>query len=568
MKRSDKPRTLLHALLCALAVSAAALTGCVERDDTLGANLVPDNQQLKAGYVSLPALPKSGAAANPRKYVETRLFQTDSIRASNISNGYMGTMFSDTLGQRTAGFLTQYVSYYKVDEGYFGFRPIFDSAQLLLSINAYGSDTLTEQTFAVYEITSNEYLRRKPLGPGKSQRDTAFYLDFNPRDVSYLEGADKNIVGEKLFTFTLGGDNGPSKAAVTMTPTSAGREFVKRLMLHGDDYVEGTPIDYSVYDPEHLDKWVERFKGLYIEPETRFTASKDNAPQGTIYTTDLSATGLSIYGRNRREEDPTLIKDTIGMVYYFYDSYQSEFGNVSINVVDRNYDAATSPAKISLDDAREYLSKGTLNPDRPENPRAYVEGMGGVITELTLTGEFFDELEHIIADENAASGKDFSTLAFSRACISFYFPSSSHDWTQIDPTNPGRLIEEMSGAPSRLGLYTDYKSLTAIADYLYVYENTYGTSISYGGYINRSRGCYVMDITGYLQEVWNSYLQEKRAAETENRAVELKNVANRTIYLGPEAYSLFSVPTTVLQGEADASNPAPIRFDLTYNLLK
>ncbi len=568
MKRSDKLRTLLHALLGALAVSAAALTGCVERDDTLGANLVPDNQQLKAGYVSLPALSQDDAAANPRKYVETRLFQTDSIRASNISNGYLGTMYSDTLGQRSAGFLSQYVSYYKVDEGYFGFRPIFDSAQLLLSINAYGSDTLTEQTFAVYEVTSNEYLHRKPVAPGKSQRDTAFYLDFDPRNVSYIDGADKSIVGEKLFTFTLGGDNGPSKAAVTMTPTPAGREFVKRLMLHGDDYVEGTPIDYSIYDAEHLDKWVERFKGLYIEPETRFTSSKDNAPRGTIYATDLSATGLSIYGRNRREEDPTLIKDTIGMVYYFYDTYQSAFGNVSINVVDRDYDAATSPAKISLDDAREYLAPGKLNTARPENPRAYVEGLGGVITELKLTREFFEEIEGIIADENAASGKDFTTLAFSRACISFYFPSSSHDWTLIDPANPGRLIEEMSGAPSRLGLYTDYKSLTAIADYLYVYENTYGTAIAYGGYINRSRGCYVMDITAYLQEVWNSYLQEKRAAEAEQRAVDPNNVKNRTIYLGPEAYSLFSVPATVLQGEADASNPAPIRFDLTYNLLK
>ena len=61
----------------------------------------------------------------------------------------MGSMLSDTFGLRTAGFLTQYVPY-EIDSCYFGFRPILDSAIILLSISSYGSDTLTPQLYNVY----------------------------------------------------------------------------------------------------------------------------------------------------------------------------------------------------------------------------------------------------------------------------------------------------------------------------------------------------------------------------------------------------------------------------------
>lgn len=90
-------------------------------------------------------------------------------------------MLSDTFGLRTAGFLTQYLNVYKVKEGYFGYRPIFDSAQILITITSYGNDTLTPQKYNVYEIKSNKYLTEKPGSPrGKTERDTVFYLNFDP----------------------------------------------------------------------------------------------------------------------------------------------------------------------------------------------------------------------------------------------------------------------------------------------------------------------------------------------------------------------------------------------------
>lgn len=549
MKQFNNFRRKLLPVAALAAVIAAVFAGCTKVDDTLGGNLIPDNQQMKAGYVEL-----RGEGLNPKKYVETRLFQSDSLISSNISYGYFGTILNDTLGERKAGFLSQMINYYKVDEGYFGYEPIFDSAQIMLKITSIGSDSLTEQTFAVYEIISNDYIDKKPISAGKSQADTTFYINFNPQNPNGDGSAEKVYDENKpLFTFKLGGEGTtPSTTtSITMTPTEEGRDYVKRLMLQkkGEKYYN----DYSIYSPDSLEYWVKEFKGLYIAPDPKTPITENG--KGTIFATSLDYSGLAVFGRNRVKDDPTLIKDTIGMVYYFYES-GTEFGNVSVNTISHKYNDQV----IDIDQARES------NTDRLPDPRVFVEGMGGVVTEMTFTPEFFAELENVIAEENEKEGKDFKTLAFSQAKMSVYFTESEYEWEELT-FGPG-LIAEMNAFPSRLGLYTNFKTLTPISDYAYSYEQNYNTTLSYGGYINRSRGCYVMDITGYMQQLWNSYIKAKEAAGGVIDDIDWTKVTNRTVYIGPEAYSLYSSSFGVLQGMTDPVNKAPIRFDLAYNLIK
>ena len=530
-----------------LAVAAALLCSCTTVDDSLGSNIVPETQQMKAGHLRLDDV--------RRRYVETRLFQTDSIVSSNLGYGYMGREKNDTIGVRTAGFLTQYLNYYTVDKGYFGFRPIFDSAMLMLSIEGYGADTLTPQEFRIYEVIDNGYLADKG--------DTTFYLSFDPFD------PEKPVVDpEPLFTFTFpdGKTTGPATATVRLYPTDKGQRFVlDRLMLQGEEMrgTDGEP-DYSIYEAGNEMKWVEAFKGLYICP----AEEQAEAGKGTIYATKLEASGLAVYGRNRVENDPSLIKDTIGMAYLFYDSYTTEAGNVSINTLKRDY----AGSLIDLADARE--PEAGADDTRPLDSRVVVEGMGGVVTEIRFAKEFFSALEDAIAEANEAGGTAFNTLAFSQARMFVYFADSDYDWQQIAGGNVARLIAEMNGAPSRIGLYTDFKRRTGIADYAYLYEKTYDATIAYGGYVDRSHGCYTMDITGYVQTLWNNYLAA-RDAEGGLDAIDWddpKSVKNRTIYIAPEAYGLYTTAFAVAQGMADAgdgrANTAPIRFELTYNLLK
>lgn len=528
------------ALLAALATAPAA---CTTVDDSLGSNLVPDNQQMLAGYTTLPR--KGERAA---RYVETRLFQTDSIISSNLGYGYMGSEKNDTLGVRTAGFLTQFLddmdgTFYP---GIFGYRPFADSVLLQLSIAQYGADTLTPQAYCIYEITSNDYLN--------DNADTTFYLNFDPAEFVSKKPLFK-------FTFPDGKRTGPATTGVRLEITDEGESFIGRLMLQEGTYKD----DYSIYTTrDSLPHWLEEFKGLYIRPESDQTAKG----KGSIYATTLSSSFLTIYGRNRVEEDPSLIRDTLQLRYVFYHTGSNVYGNVSVNTLKRDY---AQGSMIVPADVREP-QPGMPDTRKPDT-RLMVEGMGGVVTQITFAQPFFDELEALIAEADE-DGQNYSTLAFSQFRMSVYFSGSAYDPTEIDPANPGRLIDEMDLAPQRIGLYTDYKTLTPVADYNYTSEKNNSSYTSYyDGYIKRSRGCYTMDITSYAQTLWNDYLAERAAAEAEGRDVNLDNVKNRSIYAAPEAYELYTSAFGVLQGmaseEGDATqNNAPIRFEIAYNLIK
>lgn len=539
---------MLRSTAVAVALAAAALAGCTKVDDTLGGNLIPDDQHMKAGYVSLSARLANGEL-NPKKYVETRLYRTDSLLASNISYGYIGSMLSDTFGLRTAGFLTQMVGF-PLEEGYFGQRPIFDSAIILFTVSEHGADTLTPQVYNVYEVVSNDYLTEK------EKKDTAFYLNF-------IEEVDKYIGRDVLFTFTFpdGEKTGPSSSYATLHPQPAGLEYIRELMLQSGKYKE----DYSIYSTDSLKQWVEDFKGkgIYIRP-----ADDQQQPgKGTIYALELESSGLAIYGRTRNADDPTLIQDTIGLVYAFYDKETEGYGHVSVNTVRHDYSLSTSPARITPEEAE--AAKET-NDERPLTERAYVEGMGGIATEITFSKDFFEELEAVREKENAESGKHFTTMAFSQARMSLYFSGSAYDWNEL--VDVPHMIDEMDKSQSRLGLYTDYKLLKGIADYAYAYEKSYGNvTLAYGGYINRSRGCYVMDITAHVQQMWNSYIQAKERAGGDPERIDWDQVEGRTIYLGPEAYGMYTSAYSVVQGMAGddaATFNAPVRFDIAYNLVK
>ncbi len=560
-----KFRRLLRQTVPAVLLAALFLVGCTTKDDTLGANLVPDNQQMKAGYTVLQA-------NNPslKKYLRTRLYQTDSVVTSNLTTGYLGTMYNDTVGLRTAGLLAQFSNYYLVDEGYFGYKPIFDSAQILLSISAYGKDTTTKQTFEVYEVISNDYLTEKPLAAGSDKQDSTFYMNFDPTKVSYL--GKRSVVGATpLFTFTLGDDHGPSVQAVTMHTTDAGKEFVKQLMLQSGEQAG----NYAIYDRDNIAEWFKAFKGLYIKPKDSDKAvmAGSSESKGTIYATDLTASGFSIYGRNRVEADPSLIQDTIGMVYYFKDTQLTDCGNVSINTVHHDY----TGSKIDIAQARAYNPDGQPNTNRKETSLVYVEGLGGVVTEIDFTQAFFDDLQALIDEENKQSGKAFRSLAFTQVLMEVYFPGGQYDWQNIDPSAPeitgsplftgSPLIERMNAAPSRLGMYTHYWRKIPISDYNYTYESYYGSELAYGGHINRSHGCYRMDITSHVQEMWNQYRKVKQEAG-DGFDFEKASLPLRKVYLGPEATDLFTTAHVALWGEEGADNDAPIRFVIAYNLVK
>ena len=514
-------------------VSAAAValmllpTACATADNTLGYDFVPEDQKMKMRRKVLEQ------TASGRRLLETRLFRTDSIVSSNISYGYMGVQKDDDFGKRSAGFFTQYVVIGTSDSTGFGYRPIFDSIQLLLSIADFKGDTLEPQKFNVYEVTelffdANEH--------EDGTVDSTFYLTFDPADFH----GKRYISAEPAFTFTFpdGVKTGPATKAVRMEPTQTGMSLIRRWMLMDGKYADN---DMSVYKSDSL--WANYFKGFYIEPASE-------VEKGAMFSLNLEESGFTIYGRNRNEKDPELVQDTTQALYYFY--YTGlKHGNQSVNTVKRDYTGT------ELDDATMYEDVE----ERPETAICYVEGMGGPLTEINFTDDFFKQLEALLMDEDDSGNiSEYTKIAFNQAKMQIYVRGSQYDWESIDPD---AITDVLDNSMTRLGLYTDFKKLTAVADYNYIYESVYSTEINYGGYLSRSLGCYELDITSYIQGLWNKY------RDLDDRS-DLSPITNRTVYLAPEAYGVYGFGHSVIQGTGSLTltPEAPIKMVLTYTLIR
>ncbi len=529
----------------ALSVSFTFLGSCTHTNALLGSDLTPQSQAMKIGQMNFNELTKQGV-----NFFESKLYKNDSINSASLTNAYFGSMVNDTFGLRNSAFFTQYIAANLLEDDLFGHEPIFDSAVLFMSIEGYSGDTTVMQQFEVYEIVDNSFINESA--------DSIFFPTFDIEP--YLADAP-------VFTFTF---PNPDKGTYTdtdwvkMDETEATAAFIDRLMLCdlSKEYDEG------IYEDD--EEWVEYFKGLYIRP-----AASSN-PDAALYSTLMESSGFGFYGRSREEVDNTLIKDTIGMTYAFYSPY-AKAGNVSINCIEHDY----SGSLVNIDNVLtpEKVANGV---DVPTTSTVMIEAMAGVVTQLTFTEEFFEQLDTILSTEEEESGELFTSLFFNQAKLMVYMDGlvAPTDFTeQYQPTiDPYYYTPWMNYMPTNLGMYVDYSNynltedgitystLTGIADYVYAYESSY--TLDFGGAMNRSWGCYVLNIPSQIQTVWNGYLLAREKAEEDGTEIDLDSIAGRTIYLGPTAANLFGMQYATMQAGDAAENSAPMRLELTYTMIR
>ena len=99
--------------------------------------------------------------------------------------------------------------------------------------------------------------------------------------------------------------------------------------------------------------------------------------------------------------------------------------------------------------------------------------------------------------------------------------------------------------------------------------------IPYNGYLNRSLGCYTMDISNFMQSLILSVISES----DENGIVDVKKFEedatlrrNRRIYIGPAADALFGFKHQTIIGGDDVDvngekNESPITLELVYTIV-
>lgn len=548
---------VLSAVVLAV-LSLTTFVGCTTTvDHTLGTEFVPSNQNLelrrrvyRAGVMS------EGDRQEQCQLSTTRLYLTDSIRSSKMEYAYLGYERSDTFGVRRAGFMTQMVFGLSLDEERgWGYRPIFDSMTLSLFVNDYHGDTTYKQRFEVYEITSNDYFNL-PEG-----RDTLFCINFDPKPY---------ISQEPIFTFTypdqergvyVGDMESPGTCTITLQETSATDDYVKRLMFMTDEAMAENG-DYAldkdgIYEVGNEKEFVEQVRGVYIVP-----AEEQSAERGAMFSTKLSGSYLYLYARSRYEEDPTIIRDTTEMSYNFYidPKYDIEAGNVSFTTVDHDFSDVTlyNPSLIEA-------SIPTL--EREEVAVGFVDGMGGVVTEVMFSDEFIQSLADV------ALSRPDAVVSVNKAALSVYLDGSDYDYMVIDPMLMTPIMEAAMG---RLGLYTDYDNRIAITDYLYTQESS-SMQLAYDGYLNRSLACYTMDMSTYVQSLMlaaaDNLLEDGVSVDLEKFSPDNTSdeslVDLRRFYIGPAADAMFGFNREAVYGGDNGigTNPAPITLDITYTIV-
>lgn len=565
--------------LLVLAAVALFSVGCsADVDSELGYDIIPDHQKMEMRHLKFKGgkvIVFNGAASSEDKSVyteregkffRTSLYHTDSLLSSNVLNGYIGVEHNDTFGMRSSALASSMIFMNSVDkETGFGYKPIFDTLSLILTINDYGVDTLTPVKYEIYELT-------KPLlGSVVNAADTSAYSNCN------MEGAYDP--SKPLFTFTFpdGEKTGPTTRTIDLTPVDMSRhgqtwDFVRRIMLIPNDYDTNKEWDGYARDVDSLysseKKWQEHFHGVYIKPVLE---SVDASKRGALYSFDLKSSGLQLMGRNRNPKDPTLIKDTIGANYYFYDEtldgYTDEYGNfidgpedvknISVNSIKHDYTGSLL-GNLNIA-AYDKDGKKLPNSSRDEVAECYVEGFAGVATEIYFTDEFLAELKRASYQDPDKSDTKYRAVGINQCRLYVYLKGADYNWDE-NINNAHLLTPLMDNSISRLGSYIGYSKLNCIADYDPEYETNSGSALAYGGHLNRTRGCYEMDITGFMQRLYN-YVNSLEKLEDYD-----ETVTPRAIYLGPEAISPYTFKHTELQGSS--STKAPIHLEMTYTMVK
>ena len=535
MRIFNRVNTLLLTALVVAIASVATFSGCTTTAEyTLGEEFTPGNQQMKIRHRLYKAgmLKETDKAATACQVFETRLFRTDSVGTTSMDKVYIGYHNDARFGKREFCFAGQILFNKNVNDSLgFGYRPVLDSVMFVFAVDTFAGDTTKPIKFNIYELTN-------PI-IAEENADTIFFANYDPRKAGHLSAKAKPI-----FTFQFPDQERgiyTNSTSVRLEHTVASKEFIDRIMCKDRLDENGLANHNARVYYESDSSFVHNFHGLYIE-----VAEKPEG-EGSVYALSGSSTGLQIMGRIRNAgSDADILRDTLNMTYNFKSSKSTSFGNVSAQAVKYDY-SASELANFSFDETESERTKVNVG---------YVDGCAGVYTELTFTDEFLHSLREIHGGD-----KTYVSAAINQAMLKFYIEGADYDYTTIDPLP---MADKLNASLPRLGLYSDYKTLTPIPDYLYSQESS--GVLYYNGYINRSLACYEMNISSYMQGLVNEVLKLEKNANGEYDFDSMD--IPRTLYLAPAAYDRFSFNRSVVQGSDEQANPASIQLELTYTLVK
>jgi len=433
----------------------------------------------------------SVAFASLQNGINTYITLSDSIKTSGLDYAYFGRMKEDGFGITTASALVQFTPSSRTDTIVYTNRTsVPDSLWILASTTWLGGDTLKTETFDVYRLKKRMY------------QDSTYYSGINYKE--YIDSAP-------MFTCTMTGGGSGTSAYDTLRLKVANAALAAAFMN------ELWNMDTLYYTNDTL--FIDKFNGLCLTPSG--TSPEDAAIYG-INLTWSSTYGpysyLMFFGHDYLTGgDASVAEDQIRRAYKISDNTSHTKQAAATSIV---HDYSTTS----------FASQININPQKSNNlgspvSTTYVQGVLGVTTTVEFTDDFVAELKALVPE-----GK---SIFINQAVM--YAAVKEPSYADFDV------------APTRLGTYTNYGAISAVADYNYYYEaNSQSVTLSYGGYLNRSHGWYSMDIAIYMQQLLNG------------------KESTRRLTLGMSAYDYFTLGRVALLGTGSAT---PVKLSLTYTVI-
>jgi hypothetical protein len=299
-------------------VLLAATTGCEESTE-LGMEVLPATDLINVKNLV------------ERSSISSYTYREDSLQTDEPSRTLLGTFDDPEFGRTTVDLATQFRLQYYPD---YGTNPVVDSVRLYFYYRGVYGDTVTPQTFRVYELES-------PLDV-----DAEYYQ--NEDLESY---ASDQLIGETQFTPQVRLDSTSSDTLYSLLTIALDNSLGEKL------------ANADSLDMVNNDIFLEYFKGLYIEAE------KEDQEGGAILQLDAASgngfqgSALVVYynnDENMEAEEP----DTLLHPYVI-----SEF-SARVNSIEHDYSGTS-------------FYEG-LNDETSEDSLIYVQASGGLRSKIYI----------------------------------------------------------------------------------------------------------------------------------------------------------------------------------------
>ncbi len=349
-----KQRINLNFRFLALLVALMAVLNACKDTSDLGMGLLPSDDLIDVKNI----------VENDNFSAYT--FTEDSIQTDEAPKSLLGSFYDPVFGLTTINFATQFRLFDMPD---YGTNPVVDSVKLYLYYTGVYGDTVTPQTFRIYELES------------------ALDVDQNYRqDINLKNYASDVPIGEIIYT------------PVVMLDSASQDTFYQRIAV---------PLDHSLGEklvnaPDSVmvsnDDFLEYFKGLMIESEPRNSEGGSILTLEAEYSSTFFGSRLAVFynnDENAAEEEP----DTL------VNSFVISPFSARVNSIDHDYSVTAFYEGLNQE----------INPDS----LIYVQPTGGLKAKINI-----DQL---------SSWRDSANIAINKAEIIFQVDTLASEVDKYPP---------------------------------------------------------------------------------------------------------------------------------------